>query len=658
MTGGRRSSGRGAALGAALDAVPPATSDAPIAVLPVAGTQWHRSVADAELDALFEVYAARRVDVISASDGSGAAIARRLRPATLELASAAQELCDRLETLSALDAGDEPPRVARTCRDHVVQDARAVVTAVMDDVDPPPNPSWPSLLVAATADDRDVLLALFGIRADELTDDTGSFCDARVLAHYRLRLPELQSACDPVLGLVAKHPPSVFTAVSAARDLATSVSPYVTLRSAREIRTRILEAFGADPARALAVVSDAAREMDKEWSSFVRLRDRLRRAESAETERDRAVSVLEAYKHMSEGITRRWVWVLLRLTGLDGSPPTVGMLGEPAAARLGALGGRIEAALVPAMRNAEAHEDFEFDEDTGLLVVGDATFEPDEILARLTDLDILQRALIVGRLAAFADEPALAGDTLSAPFGVSASSAMTFARQRFGHAGQRVRSFVRDRDRLDIVIDALRPEACNPCFVALSQVAWTLPTVSRFVVCVSDREDPVIDLPADVLHANWPVFEASAGLFHDALPQVTFLPCHTWIRLSCEPVDEAARVGAWLALNDAQHAILDAEAAPRDLVRLPQRLRLVAAAATATLRLLPQGPHLEPLLRAERLARATAKALSEGGPHGITAGMLMDGILRTRDRLGGPPAILPTLDPSPLPARAGGHDTS
>lgn len=440
--------------------------------------------------------------------------------------------------------------------------------------------------------------------------------------------------------------------------LPTSVSPLVTLDSARDIRAGILGAFEVDPARTITVLADAAGEMDKEWSSFVRLQDGLRRAEAARTERDRAVSVLEAYKHMAEGITRRWVWTLLRLTGLDGSPPTVGVLGEPAAARLGELGARIESALVPAMRNAEAHEDFEFDEDTGLLAAGDATFHADEIVARLTDLDILQRALIVGRLAAFADQPALAGGSPGSPAGPSASSAMSFARQRFGHAGQRVRSFVRDRDRLDIVIDELRPEACNPCFLALTQAAQALPTVSRYVIRVVGREDPVIDLPVGVLHANWPVFELAARLFPDALPPVTFLPCLTWVRLSCEPVEEATRVAAWMALNDAQHAILDAEAAPGELARLPESLGLVIAAATATVRLLPQGPHLDALVRARGRVRATASALSDRGPHDVTTNVLMDGILRARDRLGGPPAVLPTVDATPLRERSHPHDVS
>jgi hypothetical protein len=98
------------------------------------------------------------------------------------------------------------------------------------------------------------------------------------------------------------------------------------------------------------------------------------------------------------------------------------------------------------------------------------------------------------------------------------------------------------------------------------------------------------------------------------------------------------------------HAIVDAEAAPRELVRLPDRLRLVEVAAAATERLLPPGSHVDALCRARRVARATANAVADGGAHAITSKVLMDGILRARDRLGGSVAVLPTLDKTPLGA--------
>lgn len=212
--------------------------------------------------------------------------------------------------------------------------------------------------------------------------------------------------------------------------------------------------------------------------AFDRLRDCLRGAEVAKsgpagTERAYAISALEAYRHMAEGITRRWVGVLLNLAGDEDPPPAIGTLGPAAAARLGALGSRVAAGAAQRRGARRLH----IDEDTGLLCTGAATFSPDGILACLTELDVLQRALIVGRLAAFADEPELGGGDSSSRDGLSASSAITFAKQRFGHAGQRIRPFVRDRDRLDVVLDGLRAEACNPCFVALTQTAQVLPTL-------------------------------------------------------------------------------------------------------------------------------------------------------------------------------------
>ena len=123
-------------------------------------------------------------------------------------------------------------------------------------------------------------------------------------------------------------------------------------------------------------------------------------------------------------------------------------------------------------------------------------------------------------------------------------------------------------------------------------------------------------------------------------------------------MEEAARAAAWMTLNDAQHAILDAEAAPLELLRLPDRLRLVEAAVTATVRLLPQGLDLDSPVRARRMAHANANALADGGRNTIATNVLMDGILRGHDRLGRPPAVLPTLDTSPLGEGSYPHDTA
>lgn len=650
-------------MSAAFELLGPEASDDPIGVIPVSVGQWRRSVLDAKVDARLSAWAVARGIVAAKALDDDASLDRGLRLASMAFVAEVRLTCGSLRLLATLDPGTSgAPRLAHEWQTVLLEDAQLALEAAVDKLEPPPPPALLSdQLDVRDEGEQDVLYDLFGVPADELIDETGSFCDTRVLASYRLRLGQLQHVCDPIMGLVAERPPSVFTAVSAVRDLATSTSPLITLWAAREIRSRILDAFDADPMHARSILSEAAKDGDKEWESFRRMQRCLRRAEdlkdsSSGTEAEYAIAILEAYRHMAEGITRRWVGVLLRLSGLK-EAPGIGAISEPATSRLGELGARIAVALVPAMRNAEAHDDFVFDEDSGQLVSEDAAFDPEQILARLTDLDILQRGLIVGRLAAFADQPALAERGPGTVEDLSPGSALVFARQRFGDAGQQVRSFVRDRDRLEVVIDDLRPEACNPCFVALTQTAHVLTTVRHFAVRVRGKNRPVIDLPASVLEQNWEAFELAANCFPDGLPQVTFLPCTTWCRLSCETVEEAARFAAWFALNDASHAILDANASIVEYRRIPARFAVVIAAGAATVRLLPEGPHLDHLLRAIRIVQAAERVLLRD-PEGAAVRVLTNRIFGMGDDLGGPFAVLPTLDTTPLQEGSFPHEIS
>lgn len=642
-----RESALRAFLGTAYGLLPEPEVDTPVAVLPITREQWCRSVSDATLPVQLDNYRSQRLALTAAMRPGGAAANRGLRAAARELAGAAGALCGRLDCLSALSPDRELPERCRHWREAVVLDARESILAAIGGTKQPTEPKWPTDLPLPNVGDRDVLFEVFGLHGTELDDDSGSFSEARLLAYHRLRIADLQHACDPIVGLVTSQPLSVFASAVAVRDLATSASPFVSLCTARDIRDRILTAFASNPERTVSVLCETAAELDKEWTTYARIAQSVHDAATATTEGRRAVHLLEAYKRLAEGHTRRWVWMLLRLTGLDGPPFTVGRLGEPAAARLGELGGRIAAALQPALRNAEAHEDFVFDEDAGELTAGQVRFSPDEIEARFVDLDVMQRGVLLGRLAALADASSLADRLAASSTTVPAGEALRFARQRFGHAGQRVRSFVRNRDQLNVVLDDLIPEACNPCFVALTQTAQILPTVSRFVVHIRDLTAPVIDLPADVLRANWPVFELGARLFPDMLPQSTFLPCLAWLRLGHESVADTGRTAAWFVLNDAQHAILDVGG----LTRLLAHFQVVSMSAAVTLDVLPIGPHLGDLHRARRMVRRLGRVLADGGSMNTTA-VLADGIARALDRLGDPPAVLPGLDARPMPMRS------
>jgi hypothetical protein len=622
--------------------------DVPTATFVVSGEQWQRSCTDAGVDDSLIAYTARRAEVYACSRVTGADIGRRLRPAALALAHAANDVCGRLELLAVQSPADgAAARAASDWRNVVVEDVVAVLSATVHGADLPNQPNWPALPTVAD-DGADVLMAAFGVPSAELVDATGAFSSTRLLAAYRMRLPALQHACDRILSLVGERPPMVFSGAGLARDVITSVSPFVTLAGARQIRRTFLDVFERDSERASNVLAASWNDVDREWSSFDRLADRLRRADSAETDRERCIALLEAYKHMAEGLTRRWTWSLLQLTGLEGDAPTVGQLSEPAAARLGSIGARLERGLIVAARNAEAHEDFEFDEGAGVLRAGEAVLTEHELLEALKELDVLQRAWVVGRACALEDAPDLPSAAQSRTTKASARFRVEFASHRFGHAGQTVRSFRRNRQRVDIELDGLRAEACNPCFVALVQSAAVFPDVSRFVVRVRGRPQPIIDLPSSVLRENWPVFVLAAHLFPHSLPQSTFVPSLTWVRRACESLDEATRVAAWLVLNDAQHAVNDAEANPVEAVVLIDRLRIAGAAGRATIPVLPDGPHLKPLNQAVRIIESTADGLLDGA-RDVSGDILIDRILRVRDRLGPRPAILPTLDLTPLP---------
>jgi hypothetical protein len=581
-----------------------------------------------------------------------------LRPAALRFVAVAGRVCDRLELLALLAPQDPGAALAANAwRGAVVADARSVIRAAAGGETAPLCPPWPHL-PEVPADGRDALLATFDVSAVDLADAAGAFSDARLLASYRLRLPLLQEACDRIMGTVAERPPSVFSGIGSARDLVTSRSPLVSLATARQVRRTLIETFDADPELAARVLAETWDQRDREWASFRRVADRLRSSQSADTTRERRIALLEAYKHMVEGLTRRWVWALLQLSGLNGKPPSTGQLVEPALARLGPIGTWLERSLLVGVRNAEAHEDLDFDEDTGALLVGDSTIEPDELLSRFCELDVLQRGFEAGRLAAVQDCPSLAGAALDRTNNRSRSTGLELAKQRFGHAGQVLRSFSRDGQRVDIELESLRSDACNPCFVALTQSAMVLPNVRRFVIRVAGRPEPVIDLPSSVLEGNWPVFVMALERFPHALPQSTFVPCLTWARLACEPIDQAALAAAWFVLNDAQHAIVDAEASVDEAPRLfRHRLGLAAAAGEATITLLPTGPHMAALEQAVRVARTTADAAARGFG-GVSGDVLLDRVRRLRDRLDLRPAVLPTLDSTPLPESQYPHRTS
>lgn len=72
-------------------------------------------------------------------------------------------------------------------------------------------------------------------------------------------------------------------------------------------------------------------------------------------------------------------------------------------------------------------------------------------------------------------------------------------------------------------------------------------------------------------------------------------------------------------------------------MRLRERLGVVVAATSATIRILPEGRYLKPIYRARRILVASASVLDRRDPYGV----VLDRILGVRDQM----ALLPLSCP-------------
>src|SRR5262249_2752169 len=89
---------------------------------------------------------------------------------------------------------------------------------------------------------------------------------------------------------------------------------------------------------------------------------------------DRALIVLDMYRRMVEGQLRPWAWALLRASGRSSaSPPTLGSLRNQLVSHGHPVMGYMAEAILPAARNAAAHEDAWWDASQQTVVWGNGT---------------------------------------------------------------------------------------------------------------------------------------------------------------------------------------------------------------------------------------------------------------------------------------------
>ena len=556
-----RALGRPAAM---LDADAGLLRHLPPAVISLKEAQWDALLSEAELGAAMKRLE-RELAALDAQSGAGGSdIGRQLRPAAMSFAADGRKVARMLWQMAAFAPGS-PSRLAPALAEFIdglaatLEQAatwlRAGLTGPRPDLPEFDDTRWRMPGVP------DPVEACFGVVSPELFDQAGQVSDARLLAHYRNRLPELSDTCHQLLCSITQEPLDLFAVVEPLLELLNIERPLLAWTCANQALALIRDAATADGSRTVDVFLQLRLRQASRAASRQRLAAARRAAESATTEADRALADLSAYRIMVEGQMRPWGWALLRLAGAQGDMPMVAELRDRLAAARRPLHAYVASALVPALRNADAHEEAHFDELQGKLAIGDEFVEPSRLRSSNAELAAIHAGLELA-LAAALEDVAPVADAYSVRPGdpVTAIEALAQAEQRFGHAGLRVWSLRRDRSTVQVRLDEIDPlRLSNPCFLATLQAHQLVAGVTRWQIGLREQEGWVIDLPDAVLRENWPVF-AQAGHWFPEIPQETFLPCVTWARLAVELPGIALRAAAWLALNDLQHADEEAEA--------------------------------------------------------------------------------------------------
>lgn len=628
----------------------------PPAAISLTRQQWDSLLTEASLWTEVARLSRALADVEAQSHAEGATIARDLRPAAVSFAGLARKLARMLWQLAAF-APASPPQRAPSLAELIAEMATALerAGAWFRSGLRGRGPELPTVAASAAwqmAGVVDPLAASFGVDEAELVDQVGEISDARLLAVYRNQLPELTATCERLMYSISQSPLDPFATVGPLLELLRVERPLLAWTAASQGFHLIREAAASDPAG----VENAFEQLRQRAAPRAASRRRLvairRAADFATSEADRALAELSAYRIRVEGHLRPWGWALLRLAGAQGEMPMVAELRDRLAASPQPLHVYLAGALVPALRNADAHEEAHFDELRGRLAIGDQLVDHAAVRSSNAELAAIDAGLEMALACACSQvEPVARAYSIRPGDPHTATEALSQAGQRYGHAGLRVWSLRRDRNTVQVVLDEIDPlRLSNPCFLATLQANGLVAGVSRWQIGLRQRDGWVIDLPSSVLRENWPVFERAAQWFRE-IPQETYLPCLTWARLSVELPGVALRAAAWLALNDLQHAIEEAESrAALDIRWFDRRVQNVIGACAATLRVMPP-IEAKPLQVALDLALDIQSALA-GMRRTRPLEVLIAEVLRERDRLP-VPAVLPTVDPRPLTVAEG-----
>ena len=630
----------------------------PIAAIPVSHDGWQSALSDAGLIDDYNPLA----DAMAAFDrGANAMAPNELRTAALTLATETALLVADLWYLAAL-LPSQSGYVA-SLRDELIHGANKTLDALeragsaseAESARSNIRAARQALLESRPDTNDDPCAAAFGILDAGLRDARGVFMLARVLAGYYGRYDELQRQLNHLLSPITSHPPDLIDALRAASALILTPRPLITLRVAVGVYALLNDSPSNELSRLAQPLRHLKLRVDRSAASHAGIVRTTHALSTARSDAERAGLALDLYRRMAEGQLRPWAWTLLQIRGRQAAqPPELSTMRDQLIADGHPFLLDAARAILPKARNAAAHEDYVWNEDSQLLAIGEMTITLEEVNDATERAHAFMCGAECGWACARAASPEL-GRLLDAedPAGGLRTINEGSALSHFGTNGLHVRDWSHERGLFSVALETLTSSQVNPCFQAIMWASRHLSGTGRFQVTLADTAVTAMDLQRAALDATFVVWRQARATF-EAMPPSTFLPANAWARLAVELPDDAARAAAWLGLVDAVAAydtVLDTSIAADVQLRataLALRLELVAAAVTATMAVLPPTAVaplqqvIDLVLPAAKWAGSVARGAAEGPSRWL------EQRIRLLEDAWPAVAILPTVDPRPL----------
>ena len=499
----------------------------------------------------------------------------------------------------------------------------------------------------------DPVMEAFNLSAESLLDDRGVLDTSRLLAGYYGRYDELDKRASQILTEVSS---SRFPLPDSARyslHLAAVDRPLLVLRTARYVDcvARQISTLPNADDRVAALRTNRSR-VDKSSANHRRIVESRTRRHDSRSGAATAAAALDAYRQTVEGQLRPSVWGLLGFLGFvstgDQMPELSSLRDRLLAAHLRVFEDAAST-IVPALRNAAAHEDYLWDDRTSKIDLGDVRFSLDYVDTAAARAYEHMVGAELGIASAQFDLPGLY-DALRRDDPDTGYRAFreVLALSVFGTNGAVVDEWAYDAGVFSVIIDPIDSVKFSPVFQALMWAALLIPGSTRFIVRLSDREAPVVDIGREPLELTYQVWLPSRSWFDSMIPSV-FLPANAAARLAVEDVEACLTSATWLAVNDILHAVCDhletlevsGSSGPDSEIGLCRKLRVISAAVSATAGMFDTS---DPLQVAIALCREGIKELDKRPKdrHSSWLGLYHQRVAREYDRWPVAP-VVPTV---------------